>query len=360
MKSEDLFAAIGEIDSVVLAQSELMFQKSSKRKKTEEDSMKHHTPHYLSKLLIAAIIITVLSVTAFAASGYLLFDSPKEMVKNLFGNQTGYDSGETTKVYDPENPDSEGFIKPGFNRVPADDTIAEEISQYVDFVGQSVSYGNYTLTVDANMYDSSSKCGFLTYTIENPNGLAHYEVEENGEVWFPIGELLSSNQYGKSYIIKNKCTSTKLAATYYYQTRNQKNDNLELRLSFWALAEDSENFENLYDEDMQSYQNSENVIIVSAQDSKNIQTVKDVKNIVTVSPIALTVHLSSDTYLNNLSVTMDDGSQYIIITDNTANYIFATGDSKGDGGKIYVCLNRLIDVAHIQSVTVNGTELPIK
>ena len=66
MRPEDLFAAIGGVESSRLERSELTVNQSS-RNTQEENKLKHkNTKKLIRNLLIAAVIITILSVTAYA------------------------------------------------------------------------------------------------------------------------------------------------------------------------------------------------------------------------------------------------------------------------------------------------------
>ena len=229
MTREDLFLAIGQVESSRLSRSEL----SSLQ--TEEDKTMYRKPRRTFRnLLIAAVIVSMLAVTAYAAMGYLLFDSPEDMISAIFGDKTGFDHSEGSIRPDPEGPPSGIIVEPTYDRVPADEEIvASEAAPLVDAVGQSISWEGYTLTVDANLYDAVTKCGLLTYTLENPNGL-HYDLQSNGEVWFPSGEIVSISQYGRSYIIQDKSSDTKLSATYYYQLRDPNTSDLEICFTQWT------------------------------------------------------------------------------------------------------------------------------
>lgn len=68
MRSEDLFAAIGGVESRRLERSERSIILSSRNVNVEEPKMKHKNPGKLMRnLLIAAVVITLLSVTVYAA-----------------------------------------------------------------------------------------------------------------------------------------------------------------------------------------------------------------------------------------------------------------------------------------------------
>ena len=150
--------------------------------KEDKPMKKRSGKRIIRNLLIAAVLVSMLSVTAYAAVGYLIFDSPEEMLSTIFGDNTGYDHKDVTHWTDPEKP-GEVYDNPAYDRVPVDEEVMQsEAAPRVTPVGQSISWKGYTLTVDANMYDKVTKCGLLTYTIENPDGLPRYEVDNNGKV----------------------------------------------------------------------------------------------------------------------------------------------------------------------------------
>lgn len=69
MKSEDLFAAIGGVESSRLERSELTVNQSSRNTHEEETKVKHkNTKKWTRNLIIAAVVATILSVTAYAVA----------------------------------------------------------------------------------------------------------------------------------------------------------------------------------------------------------------------------------------------------------------------------------------------------
>ena len=67
MKSEDLFAAIGGVESSRLERSELAVNQTSRNIREEEPKMKHkNTKKMIRNLIIAAVVATILFVTAYA------------------------------------------------------------------------------------------------------------------------------------------------------------------------------------------------------------------------------------------------------------------------------------------------------
>lgn len=355
-KQEALFRAIGQLEESQLAQSEHSMLIFSHAQEDENMDKKKCKRRILPNILVAVLIVTMLATTAFAAVGYLLFDTPIQMIQALFGDETGYD--EVNWSVEGNSGETYTFSA---DRAPVDENVAKDaLEPLVEPVGQSITYAGHTLTVDANGYDAATKCGFVTYTIENPDGLRPYQVQANGEVWFPSGELLTTNQYGRSYLLKDKSTDTKLCATYYYQIRNPQTEDLELRLSFWAAIEDPEAFMALPAEEavQMNVSDSQDAIVISTANSASLETATFGNGAVTVSAISLQADLTrigGKEYADTLKLLFQDGTEYIIQDDGVINSLFQVGSS--DGREVTFMLNRLVDVQKISSVVVDGVQL---
>lgn len=225
MKKEDLFLAIGGVEESRLARSEMRVSAGECR---EEIGVKRSGSGFLRVVLVAALLVSILAVTAYAVTGFLIFESPEDLVTAIFGNETGFDHKEVTRVEEAGKPGS-FYSTPAFDRVAADATVvAEDIAPYVGAIGQSVSAEGYTLTVDAFMYDDATKCGFVTYLLENPDGIP-YQLQANGEVWYNgIPDPVEVSEYGYPHIIQEKTTPTCLAATYYFRDTGMRGRELVL------------------------------------------------------------------------------------------------------------------------------------
>ena len=406
MKREDLFEAIGNVECSRLLRTELETVVPSAVTHEEDKPMKKRSgKRIIRNLLIAAVLVSMLSVTAYAAVGYLIFDSPEEMLSTIFGDNTGYDHKDVTHWTDPEKP-GEIYDNPAFDRVPVDEEVMQsEAAPLVNPIGQSISWKGYTLTVDANMYDKVTKCGVLTYTIENPDGLPRYEVDNNGKIWFPGGEILDVNQYGYSYIIKDQSTENKLTATYYYQLANPDSDTLELSICQWAIIttdqmdsimaeltaqakqevtpedavemlkttigtenyetyaasatqeqlEDAAYFQIANEKFNERYQCPDKITIPeTAQGEMSSLTLADGK--IKVSPIAICVDTTDmqdypNGYIAVTKIRFKDGTEYLVRDDTTANFMFAVGNTDRE---VTFLFNRMIDVNAISSVILDG------
>ena len=227
MRPEELFLAIGSVEEPRLARSEFFVSSDDKQ---EDKIMKKHPTRMLRNLLVAALIVSMLAVTAYAVAGFLIFGSPEEMVSAIFGNETGFDHSEGSIQKDPYGSPEGILVEPTFDRVEADEAVvAEDVAPYVDPVGQSIRFDGYTLTVDAFAYDSATQCGFVTYLLENPNGVSGYNLQSTGKIIFDgQPDIVDVNLYGYPYIIQEKTTPACLAATYYFQMEHNWGEALEL------------------------------------------------------------------------------------------------------------------------------------
>lgn len=200
MKQEDLFRAIGELDSLRLA-------------KTEEDLSMKSGMKITRRLLIAAVVTALLAGSAYAAH-YFLFDSPKEMVTGLYGSDASLAPSEAS---DEQKPWPNSYVLPGYDKRPVDETTAQAMEGWISPVGQTLKNGGYQLTVDAYVYDSAMKVGFVTLALEHDKPIAEADLmmQRNGEI---IPGMVEFTQYGRCYIIPEKTTDTTLAMTYYFSS----------------------------------------------------------------------------------------------------------------------------------------------
>lgn len=406
MTKEELFLAIGQVEESRLARTELSVQEPSAEKKEEPVVKKKSVTlgRVIRNLLVAATIISMLGVTAYAAAAYLIFDSPEEMVTAIFGDQTGFDHLARGEILDEDG--NILAIQYAQHRVPAgEEVVAEEAVPLVEPVQQSLCWAGYTLTVDANLYDHASKCGLLTYTLENPNGI-EYDLHSNGE----ISDVVNFSQYGKKYIIQDKTTDTRLAATYYYQLREPKNTDLEITFSQWTAISFEEYLQlfkdtkaqlkleiseeeviahekELMGEDYAEYEanSTREAIIEAGYDglayermgvldgaydqyicndkitiSENIQSemssISLGNGVARVSPIAITVKVQEienfpNSFLDLTKIMFSDGTEYVVKDENTLNHVFAVADETEETTFMF---NRIIDVNEISSVIVDG------
>ena len=232
MRSEELFLAVGQVESSRLMRSEGTMELVTGEESGTDNRKNSRPVRLLRNLLIAAVLISMLAVTAFAVGAFVLYDNPAELITSIFGNETGFDHSEGSVRRDPLGSPEAILVEPGFDRVSAEEgVIQEDLVPHVDALGQTIRWRGYTLTIDAFLYDSATRCGFFTYLLENPEGLPEYNLQTNGELWYEgRPDPVNVNQYGYAYIIQEKTTDTCLAATYYFQWDPRRGENMEVCL----------------------------------------------------------------------------------------------------------------------------------
>lgn len=351
MKAEDLFTAIGGVETSRLERSEWKVQE-------QMGKYQRKTSHFRlgRNILAAALIAAMLATTVFAA-GYLLFDSPKQMIDALFGRHPGQESSSWSV------PDYKGDVAAEYHsdRVPVNEQAVENMAPHTQSIGQSITWAGHTLTVDASMYDAQTECGFVTYSIENPDGIRPYNVAPNGEISFPYGELLEASHHGRSYIIAEKCTDTKLCATYYYKTRDRESSkDLELTFTFWAGIADPKGFmEQSHSEDIKiSEPDADTKIVIPADSSANLKTASFDSGAIIVSPFSVRIDLTKATpkqgeFIQELRLRMADGTEQTIMDDNTVNDVLNVGNEAFTEQTLI--LNRLVNVEDLAAVIADGT-----
>lgn len=209
MTREDLFGAIGTVEIRRLAKSEQGVASSEDRPVLK----KRTVGRVLRNLAAAAIIISLLAVTAYAVAGFVIYDNPEDMISAIFGDKTGFDHKPYTEVPAEDKP-GRMYGLPEYDRVEADPKVVQEdVAPYVSPVGQSISFKGKVLTVDSFLYDSGTKCGVVTYTLTDP---PEYQIGYDGGLFWRGRNVVSFNQYGWDYIIQEKTTEETLAAAYYF------------------------------------------------------------------------------------------------------------------------------------------------
>lgn len=327
----------------------------TKQKKT------HYVGRLTRALAVAAVMTAMLATTVFAYVGFTQYENPTEMLKIFFGSdEYRVDEGgirtETIggKPYD--------VIEPTVEHVPVDTKVAEEyVAPFISDVGKSITYDGDTLTVEAHHYDSATNCGIIYYTVENPDGVTGYELQDNGEVWWPGGEKVQmSNVSEKNYIVEEETTATKLTVASYYCGANEA-DVIEVYF----------------------YDDTVNSLKLRLDDGGGMAFKAYEESSIVVSPIAIRLRLTDfdslgkiledgsylppvdDVRLDYLAVRFTDGSVYVVRQDeenaviHNYHYALIKDYDKEEPCASYV-FNRLIDVEAVDAVIINDQEYAVK
>lgn len=318
--------------------------KASDKLRMEVLNMKTNTKTGLRKLpRLALAAIMVLLLTACAV-GFNALD----MLEAAFG-ENGKGSVEKEKIY--LYTDEDGHDKymswNAMERVTLDTALAEELVEpYVVPVNQSIKNESdgTVLTAEAYLVDFSTKTGAVYLSLENPDGFPNYSVANTGLfVWGRKSmdkDYLSSVPWGLFYYDEQRSTDTKL---YLILRCVMGEDATEMKLYFKETEQ-------------------ELVFPVTGSDIRSISM--DDGNVV-LSPMGLYLANRAPGNLpGEMVISYRDGSEYLIcgeISDKFnrkttySNFYFAMG-STGEIQAYSYCLNRIVDIDNVKSITINGTE----
>lgn len=334
------------------------------RSKLHTDRKIHDTDNIIprpvrrfSAALIAAVLILSLSVTAFAYVGFVAYENPVAMLNAFFGENI---ESKSDGVIEYNENGELAVALPGWERVPVDTTLADElISQYISSETSFISWDGYTLSVEANLYDSHTQSGLLYYSIENPAGITGYLVRGQNTILFQEGSIsfcpcLSGDGWsGEDYLDATRSTDTKIYVCRYYVgseglTENKQLGNLELQVR-----------SNIDGEILGS-------VVLNNTNERNIACLSVADGNIVISPIGIRIYNAKLGYktvndINSIILHYNDGTEYVVLdnagmpdhfTDNTT---YGLLDSVSDPARVTFTFNRLVDINSLSSVIINGT-----
>lgn len=305
-------------------------------------------------IVIAAIITMMLATTAFAYVGFTQYENPMQMLKIFFGGEEyQIDNGGYVKTETYYNQQWD-VILPTVEQVPVDEQLAQEnVSPYISDVGNSITDDGDVITVEAHLYDSATHCGIIYITLENPNGVGGYNLQLDGEVWWPALERVAVNNcFGNSFIIEDETTATKLSIAHYYS--GIYGDENCIRVGFGGGDE---------------------YLYLPLNDGGGMSAASIGNGRIHISAIGISVNASDMDFLRktdtdgtllhpmvdnieSLLIRYQDGSEYLVHMDTdgqlTENYKYCICNS--DNQMITYSFNRLIDVDKIEAVIINDYE----
>lgn len=277
-------------------------------------------------------------VTAAAAVGFLRYENPAAMIHALFGENVS--SGNGIVEYDEDGRLMTNL--PAWERVPVDETLAQElIAPYIFAVGESAVCGDYTLNVEALLYDAATRAGMLYYTVENSNGVIGYEVFSDGELWWPAEAPIFTRVRGSSraYLDTAMSSETKLyICTYFVADPSEKTICLGI-----GPGED---------------RSKVNDISLELPGDVGIAGVELADGAVYISPVSIQMDLASlgvdGDSIDSVTLYYADGSKYVVENeaDFVSNYTYAVIDQ--EGSTLTYTFNRIVDTNRIASAEING------
>lgn len=297
-------------------------------------------------LLIAAVTVGLLATTAFAYTGFTRYENPLELLKTFFGVEEYTLKEGRTFTYQDADGNKVVADLPDSEKVPVDEKVAEEdVAPYVSAVGQTLTHKDYSLTVEAHLYDSATDCGIVYYTLENPGGVIGYALQYDGEVWWPGGELVPlRGAGGKAYLIEEETTENKLSVAVYYCAEESS-----IRLGFF-----------------------DDEVTLPLDDGGGMECLTLAEGDIALSPISMRITVTDMDYLwlredgtvspsiyctvRSLVIRYRDGTEYVVeceepYINNTAYALVSY-----DGSLLSYSFNRMVDLEQVEAVVINGVE----
>ncbi len=391
MNREELFLAIGKADGRQL-------MKSEQRCPSEEHPGKRNRRPAFPRWTGIALTVLVLAA-ALGTAGFFLLRRSQDDLPSLSG--AGENHGQSDSAVSTQGSASSDNL-PVYLRMEQPD-----VAEWVTNPAQSIQWKGYTLTAEKQLHDSTTGSGVLIYSLENTDGIPKYETNDQGEVWFPDGDLVDISHFHKNYIVKEQTTKTKLTVACFYrqvemnEPLEQLHDpNLELTLSEYAACslKEMEKMAQKLTTDAEFDQWAQTLICpetisISLDKLGNLGTVKAENGAIVLSPISLFIDaanmdsLTTSTGINiqSLVLRFQDGTQYVIKSGDSVNCAYEVleprldsqnpyrvippeQDPEGIGYKEYnwvpqmavtYLLDFMVDIEKAEAVIINGTEFAL-
>lgn len=310
---------------------------------------------------VAAALILLLSVTAFAVVGFTVYENPSAMLRAFFG-ENGAAASDGIVEYDEDGKLAVNL--PGWERVPVDETLADDlIANYISAETAVISWEGYTLMVEANLYDPLTESGLLYYTVENPDGVDRYRVEVNGMFgWYvEAGNIFTRIDVpGERYIDEAMSTETKVYICEYYINWNLSDNPLELEISAGVEVADPDGPAPYVEHVVHGTAG------ISLESSGEMSSLTLADGNVLVSPIGIRIYeeaLGFDraSYIHNITLRYNDGSEYVLL-DNEGfidNRMYALG--QGTSGPYHTThlFNRIVDIGSLAEIILDDVVIDV-
>ena len=322
----------------------------------------------LRTALLAACLAAGLCLAA--AAGYTIVRGEKApdlgaALEGLFGNESRPSLQAQTEF---DETGRQTLALPDQERVPLDGEQAEALlGDYLPETGYVWQIGDYTLTVESWLLDEHTGAGRVYFTLERPGGVEGLEVApEDGETWAD-GSGITLN-----FCVLNEDGAWDPAPYRFYA--DQSRSTAEKLCLTAALAEEP------------GWQAADGLRIQVRDLSRNAGSEKDVSLLATLelpgteslpavsaldpatgeekarlSAIGLCLAAPVD-QVETVALEYDDGSSYVV-RDEVAglqNTEYALGWTDGEGERLTLVFNRLVDPARVSAVTVDGVRYPVE
>lgn len=302
-------------------------------------------------VVIAAVVALIFCIGAGAYVGFVQYEKPEEMYEAFFEREEGA-SGDSIVEY--ETVEIEGKVYeqikmriPAWERMSADEEMLEKIAPYMYAVGESASWNDYTLTVEACLYDANIEGGLLYITVENPDGVDGYTTYPGGEVYWGIDSPynVSVSHPARIYIDSAQSTDTKLflCAHFAYVEEWAANDWGKLAVRVGNGAETARDECN-------------SVYIPFLEQGVPGLSLADGK--VRLSPIGIAfdeegLGLEQADDISYLEVCFEDGTKYVVHDEKGLFSNTAYALDRGLNGDVTYLFNSIVDTDKVSSVVLD-------
>ena len=290
-------------------------------------------------LVAAVLLVCALATTAFAYTGFVVYENPGQMLEAFFGK------GKETPNH------SDTYIS---QREELNEEAAEEyVAPYIFEVGQSITHNGNTLTVDAATYDPYTQCGVVYMRLENPNGVPSYTVGMDGQ-YAPDGPfIIRSNIPGEYFFVdQERTTDTSLVLACYLN----KGDYMKEAILKLHLEEDTQE------------------IAIPLEATETMEHITLGNGGIQLSPIGLVIHgeklnllSGTETRVHYAKICYADGSEYLVLDDTSDIMVMNHAAAMAEPGDGYTTnrkcvtylLNRVVPVKEVTAVIVDGVSYSV-
>lgn len=294
----------------------------------------------LKTVALVAALAMLFSISAVAAIGFIRYGSPGAMLQSLWG--TNVDSHDGIVEYDEDGNLVTNI--PAWERIPVDESLAEElIAPYIFAVGKTVECGEYTLEVEAALFDAATGAGMLYYTVENSNGVSGYEVFPDGELFWPVeAPVFTIMSAGRSYIDTAMSSDTKLYICTYYIAGSEA-ESIDVGIGLGPGEDRSKT----------------NNITVELPGDIGMLSVELEGGAVKLSPVGIQIDSTALGFsfaddLRRIVLHYADGTEYVVRDEESfvSNYTYALSDQE----VVTYTFNRIVDTNSIVSIEIKNME----
>lgn len=314
---------------------------------SSEKRSSHRPVKAVRVALIAAIFAMTLGICAGGYLGFVQHSDPAGVLHSFY-DQKSYAKGDRVVEYENYEYEGKTFERatiniPAWERIPFSAELAEKyIYPCVYGVGETMTWKDYTLTVEAMVYDANTNCGLMYYSVENPNGVEGYAVEPNGMVVWPLGEpwYVGFLHPQETFIDEERTTYTEVYLCSYFVKVDEWGD-FEIRLGEGDRTGHSE-------------------MTMELPGTGLASLCLDGGSVV-VTPIGMSVDekavgIERGSAIDHIIIRFADGSEYIVEWDDEEKYIvnkaYAVTDS--DTRINRMLFNSIVDIDSILEVEIEG------